>query len=88
MGQPSVPSAKAGELPAPAPVEAVGRGASADLGERLDWVWLAGLQQSQQWGPVASVDLEIGTLGSLLPAKFECHDRIFVQVGVLGQGSE
>ena len=39
-----------------------------DVVEGLDWKWLEGFRRSQRFGPVRSVVVGAGTLGSLLPA--------------------
>ena len=59
---------------------ACGRGLREDLEGNIDWEWLAGLLRSQRHGPVLRVDLEAGTAGGLLPAQYECQDRLLVQV--------
>ena len=53
-----------------APVRPVagGGGVGRDVVEGLDWRWLEGLRRSQRFGPVRSVVLGAGTIGSLLPA--------------------
>ena len=59
---------------------ACGRGLQQELEDSIDWEWLAGLQRSQRHGPVLRVDLEAGTAGGLLPAQYECQDRLLAQV--------
>lgn len=54
-----------------------GSGAAA---ARIDWEWLEGLQRAQRFGPVLRVDLEAGSAGGLLPASYECADRLLAQV--------
>lgn len=51
-----------------------------DLESGLSWEWLESLQRAQRFGPVLQVDLEAGCTGGLLPAAYECTDRLLVQV--------
>ena len=59
---------------------ACARGLQHDLSGGVDWEWLAGLLRSQRYGPVLRVDLDAGTADGLLPAQYECHDRLMAQV--------
>ena len=60
----------------------VGRKVSKDLQDRLDWQWLRGLLHGHAIGGVSLVQLQIGGPGSLLPASYQPHDRLLVQVGL------
>ncbi|KAI7844155.1 hypothetical protein COHA_002290 [Chlorella ohadii] len=55
-------------------------GLRRDLESGLGWEWLEGLQRAQRYGPVLQVDLEAGCTGGLLPAAYECADRLLAQV--------
>ena len=67
--------------PTPAEGSACGSALAPDLRDGVDWTWLAGLQRSQRYGPVLSVDVEAGgSTGGLLPARYECNDRLLAQV--------
>ncbi|KAK9844525.1 hypothetical protein WJX74_003603 [Apatococcus lobatus] len=63
-------------------VVATGLGPKAckDLKECLDWQWLRQLLHGQATGNVTSTQLQVGSTGSLLPASYQSHDRLLVQV--------
>lgn len=63
--------------------EGLGSKACRDLQEHLDWQWLRQLLHGQALGGVTSVQLQIGSTGSLLPASYQAFDRLLVQVKVL-----
>jgi len=46
----------------------------------INWQWLESLLKSQKHGPITSIDLELGTIDSLLPARYALQDRLMVQV--------
>lgn len=47
---------------------------------RIDWLWLHSLLHAQKHGPVLRVELQSGPPNGLLPARYECIDRLFAQV--------
>lgn len=57
-----------------------GAGGAGAAGQSIDWEWLEGLQSAQRFGPVLRVELEAGSAGGLLPAAYECADRLVAQV--------
>lgn len=57
-----------------------GAGSAGAAAAGIDWEWLEGLQRAQRFGPVLRVDLEAGSTGGLLPACYECSDRLLAQV--------
>ena len=57
-----------------------GSSMAAELAADVDWRWLAGLRRSQRHGPVLRVDLEAGSAGGVLPARYECRDTLLAQV--------
>ena len=70
----------------PASVQVAVDGASAcgpalagDLEGGVDWGWLGGLLRAQRFGPVLHCDVEAGGRGGLLPARYECCDRLLAQ---------
>lgn len=58
----------------------LGARACKDLQERLDWQWLRRFLHGQATAGISSVQLQIGSSGSLLPASYQAHDRLLVQV--------
>ena len=46
----------------------------------IDWQWLDAIRRAQRLGPLQTVDLEVGCLNGLLPASYECYDRLVAQV--------
>ena len=46
----------------------------------IDWRWLDAYRRAQRHGPLVSVELEVGCMNGLLPASYECCDRLCAQV--------
>ncbi len=61
-------------------LEGVGPAAAKDLRDQLDWQWLRRLLHGHSIGGVSSVQLQIGSSDALLPASYQPHDRLLVQV--------
>ena len=47
---------------------------------RIDWLWLHSLLHAQKHGPVLRLELQAGPPNGLLPARYECIDRLLAQV--------
>lgn len=62
-------------------------GIGQDVVDGLDWQWLNGMRRAQRFGPIRSVVLGVGTLGSLLPAHHPTSTRISSQAAATSSTS-